>query len=220
MTDNGTTPDTRTSAMPLPPTPPEGEPGSRTASRGRASWLVPALLGVVATVGAAVITVLFGNATNTFTVQVEAGDAKPGATVTVTASPSGQQQGPGGEPSAQNATSEVRREQNGVPLNTNYSIDLDSHADNWGVRQNQAAGNDLWLYSGLRNRQIAVVTGQTPDPGTCDRQTAFSQLVDADQLSDGLELCVQTSEKRWSWVTVSDVINGGASVTLDIRVWN
>ncbi|WP_327344106.1 hypothetical protein [Streptomyces europaeiscabiei] len=213
MTDNRTTPDTRTPATP------DGEPGSRTASRGRASWLVPALLGVGATVGAAVITVFFGNATNTFTVQVEAGDAKPGATVTVTAAPSAQQQGADGEPSAQASPSAVRREQSGVSLNSSYSIDLDSRADNWGVERNWPVGNDLWFYGSLRSQRIAVVTGQTPGPETCDRQTAFTREVPSGQLRDGLELCVQTSETRWSWVTVTDLIDGGASVTLDIRVW-
>lgn len=214
MTDHRTPPDTRA------PTTPEGEPDSRTASRGRVSWLVPALLGVGATMGAAVITVLFGNATNTFTVQVEAGDAKPGATVTVTATPSAQRQGADGEPSAPSTASAVRREQSGVSLNSSYSIDLDSRADDWGVERNWPAGNDLWFYGALRGQRIAVVTGQTPGSETCDRQTAFTREVSSGQLRDGLELCVQTSETRWSWVTVTDVIDGGASVTLDLRVWN
>ncbi|MGW0825551.1 hypothetical protein [Streptomyces sp. NPDC002845] len=107
--------------------------------------------------------------------------------------PSAREQGTGGEPSAQSTQSALRREQSGIALNSPYSIDLDSQADNWAVERYRVDGNDLYLNGGLNNERIAVVTGQTPEPGTCDQQTRFSSGISSSELKDGMELCARTS---------------------------
>lgn len=115
------------------------------------------------------------------------------------------------------------RTETGVALSVNYSLDLDSAATNWNVRSGYGLdqGGDLHLRGGsrpVRTPGDVVVIDGAPSQIACETSTVRQKDIGSTQVRTGQSFCVQTTEKRWAWLTVKRY-EPGRTLTFDVIVW-
>lgn len=123
---------------------------------------------------------------------------------------------------APSGSSTILRQTGNDPLEvgSGYSIDLDTDAANWGVREGSA--EDLYFYNSsppfLSTREIALVD-HVPTESECENTTVRQSQLLRDQTRQGVQFCMRTNQDRWSYVHIAGIDASTGVITLDITVW-
>lgn len=119
-------------------------------------------------------------------------------------------------------SSTILRQTGGDPLEvgTGYSIDLDTDAANWGVRE--GSNGDIYFYNSsppyLSTYEIALVD-HVPTESECENTTVRQSQLSRDQTRQGVQFCMRTNQDRWSYVHIAGIDASTGVITLDITVW-
>ena len=184
----------------------------------------------MATLGAAVVTLVFADKSEIITITTGPG---PTSTVTVTQTVSAPPVSGTNttNPSSLSALFSVRRTSgtNPITLNSGYGADLDDiSSPNWLVHSGPAgstagAGSDVsWGYGGLDpfwhwKVDAALVTGS--DYSTCAGATGYSdQDIPYEDVKAGQMFCIRTDRNRYVLIHIQDVSK--SQVTFDVTAWD
>lgn len=119
-------------------------------------------------------------------------------------------------------SSTILRQTGGDPLEVGhgYSIDLDTDAANWGVKNGNYG--DLYFNNGsspaLYTREIALVD-YVPTESECENTTVRQPSLSRDQTRQGVQFCMRTNQDRWSYVHIAGINTDTGIITLDLTVW-
>ena len=116
---------------------------------------------------------------------------------------------------------------NPLALSQSYSADLDSMNPGWDVkyaatlsRFDIGYAREGWL-SARSSSDLAIVS-DTASYDVCSTATSYRQSLDRNEVKEGINLCVRTSEKRYAFMTIKKLVGGDypTEIQLDVIVWN
>ncbi|MCL7461003.1 hypothetical protein AB0I85_04185 [Micromonospora echinofusca] len=113
------------------------------------------------------------------------------------------------------------RTQDDVTLSVYYFLDLDSAATNWNVQSGYGLGRagDLLLGpAGVETPGDVVVIAGKPSQSACEMSVTRQRGIGGGQIRAGQSFCVQTTEKRWAWLTIKRY-EPERTLTFDVIVW-
>ena len=114
-----------------------------------------------------------------------------------------------------------------LTLTQGYAADLDSDEPGWNVKYAGTApsfdisyAREGWL-SGYYSADLAIVSG-TASYEVCSTASGYRKSLDRDEVEEGINLCVRTSEKRFAFMTIKKLVGGDYpnEIQLDVMVWN
>jgi hypothetical protein len=112
------------------------------------------------------------------------------------------------------------RHRGSLLLNGGTSADLDSKANNWDIN---ALTSDITLTQYNTGDvidsagQLAQLDNSPPDYRGCSSTTNYIKSLSLSNLNVGANFCVQTNEKRWSLIHVTNVSQD--SISMDVTTW-
>jgi hypothetical protein len=108
-----------------------------------------------------------------------------------------------------------RRSEAAVAVPVQYGIDLDSSAPDWDVKP---GSGDIYVSpfaSSITTRRLAIV--RDPTLAKCQAATDIEINLEPAETVVGQQVCIQTSNDRWSYVRIAAIDQ--EAMSFDITVW-